>query len=222
MFRFLRRLRSSGEHSSALQIGALLAAGSSSGLTCLLAVLGSGWLAIPAGAALVFVLAALLGVFRARHRSSSSPSLEKLSSDAMEGRKLVFYERETGLYAYWYLVLRGDEECQRAQRYDSPLALLIVEQDSNENPEGALGDFTQWLEGNLRSVDLTAYLGNGRFVVLMPNTDLQGTQTALKRLSGDVQNVVMAASLSPHDGDNFEALYAAARARLIDASEAAA
>ena len=53
---------------------------------------------------------------RFRARNGEPVDLEGLAKQVEEGRKLAIYDRETGLYAYWYLVLRGEDECARAPR----------------------------------------------------------------------------------------------------------
>ncbi len=84
------------------------------------------------------------------------------------------------------------------------------------------GALTSWFRLNLRSVDIGAYVGNGRFVVLMPNTDLAGAQRIERRIHSDVPGAATALSDVPQDGDTFQAVYAAAASRLADASGAAA
>ena len=156
---------------------------------------------------------------RLRSNGESSPDLEGLSHHVEEVRKLAIYEGETGLYAFWYLALRGDDECNRARRYESPLTLAIIEGVGGANPWAMQGVLTDWLRLHLRDVDITGYLGNGRFVAVMTNTDVPGAQTILRRLQTDVGSVITALSSLPADGDNFETLYAAAQARLVEVRE---
>ena len=156
---------------------------------------------------------------RLRSNGETSPDLEELSHHVEEVRKLAIYEHETGLYAFWYLVLRGDDECNRARRYESPLTLAIIEGEGNANAWAMQGVLTDWLRLHLRDVDITGYVGNGRFVAVMTNTDVSGAQTILSRLRTDVGGVIAALSSLPDDGDNFETLYAAAQARLVEVRE---
>lgn len=160
--------------------------------------------------------------FLNRLRSNGNPpvDLELLSSQIEEGRKLAIYDRETGLYAFWYLALRGGDECNRAQRYDWPLTLAVVQIEAGENAWALQGVVTDWLRLQMRDVDITGYAGNGRFVVLMPNTDAAGAETLLSRLDRDVRDVALAFSGSPADGADFESLYAVAQARLLEAHKA--
>lgn len=105
---------------------------------CIAAALGSSLLAsglAGTGALLVGTAVAM----RFRDRSSDRRRLvDKAVQQAAEGRKLAIYERTTGLLAYWYLVMRGEEECARAARYKRPLSLLLIE-PSPESNDWAVG-----------------------------------------------------------------------------------
>ena len=157
---------------------------------------------------------------RLRSNDGNSPDLEGLSHQVEEVRKLAIYDRETGLYAFWYLELRGDDECNRARRYESPLTLAIIEGEGGANSWAMQGVLTNWLRLHLRNVDVTGYLGDCRFVVVLTNTDVSGAQRILRRLQTDVGDVIAALSSLPADGDNFETLYAAAQAKLVEVREA--
>ncbi len=162
--------------------------------------------------------------FLHRLRSNDNPpiDLELLSSQIEEGRKLAIYDRETGLYAFWYLALRGDDECNRAQRYKWPLTLAAIQIETGENAWAVQGVVTDWLRLHMRNVDITGYAGNGRFLTLMPNTDTAGAETLLNRLDRDVRDVAVALSGAPADGADFQSLHAVAEARLLKEHEASA
>jgi hypothetical protein len=42
--------------------------------------------------------------------------VQKVAEQAEAGRKFVIYERTTGLFAHWYIAMRGEEECNRVAR----------------------------------------------------------------------------------------------------------
>jgi GGDEF domain-containing protein len=157
-----------------------------------------------------------------RERTDRPVDLESLAKQVEAGRKLAIYDGETGLYAYWYLVLRGEDECAKAKRYNWPLTLAVIEPSSAANQWTMRGALTSWLQLNLRSVDIGAYVGNGRFVVLMPNTDMAGAQEIERRIHSDVPGAITALADVPPGGATFQAVYAAAAGKLADASEAAA
>ena len=153
-----------------------------------------------------------------RARNGEPVDLAVLAKQVEEGRKLAIYDRETGLYAYWYLVLRGEDECARAKRYSWPFTLVVIEQSSSANAWAMQGALTSWCRLNLRSVDIGAYVGNSRFVVLMPNTDMAGALRIERRIHAAVVGTVTALGYVPLDGDTFQAVYAAAASRLVEAA----
>jgi len=64
----------------------------------------------------------------ARQRASTRDVLiKKATREAETDRRLAMYDRETGLYAPWYLERRFAEEAQRAGRYGHPLSLISIE-----------------------------------------------------------------------------------------------
>ena len=90
-----------------------------------------------------------------RSRNDEPIDIESFSTQVEENRKLAIYERETGMYAYWYLELRGEDECNRANRYKWPLTVAFFEQASGANAwalQGALrpgsgSTFEAWMSG---------------------------------------------------------------------------
>jgi GGDEF domain-containing protein len=143
--------------------------------------------------------------------------IARLVEQAQQGRKLAIYDRDTGLFAHWYLALRGQEECARAERYDRPLTLLILEPSPSQAAEewttkAAIGG---WIQTDLRSTDIAGYLGNGRYAVLAPEADAAACETLVSRLRDRVREVEVAMSAYGADGDSFEALWRQATVRLM-------
>jgi len=147
--------------------------------------------------------------------------LEKIAQQAESGRKLAIYERETGLFAHWYITLRCDEECKRAVRYERPLALLLVEPVAQSNAWEVNDRLLDWLRRQLRATDLPGYLGNARYVVLMPETKPGQAKRAVKRLLAEVDGSEAGLSCYPEDGDSFNALLSTATNRLTADQQAA-
>ena len=88
---------------------------------------------------------------------------------------------ETGLYADWYFHLRLQEEIDRAARYDTHFAVLIVtplESHQDFEMEAASVSFGNAIRTHLRSSDMAALLRDGRLAVLLPHTS---RQSLLKR-----------------------------------------
>ena len=138
------------------------------------------------------------------------------------GRKLVIYERETGLLAHWYIALRCEEECRRAERYKRSLTLSVIEPAASSKAWETHGQIAEWLGRELRTSDIAAYLGNGCFVVALPELGMAEAQALLARLHRDIAGVETGSASFPQDGSDFEALSGVARRRLSAATEAAA
>ena len=146
-------------------------------------------------------------------RSDANP-LDEALRRVNAGRKLVIYERETGLFAYWYIALRCEEECYRAQRYRRPLSIAVVEPDQTSDSWAIAEQITGALEKRLRKADLPGYLGNARFVLVMPETDQDGALDVLRRIEEDVTEMRCGLAAFPQDGHNFDQLYEIAARRL--------
>jgi len=166
-----------------------------------------------AGASAVLALCALLS------RDGKRPPavealLEKAAEQVETGRKLVIYERETGLFAHWYVTLRGQEECDRAGRYKRPLAIVVIEPTPQSDAWAVKEYVANWLAKHMRAADVAGYLGNGRCVAVLPETDAEAASIVIGRLQADVGDTDVACSVFPHDGTTFDQLYEAAAARI--------
>lgn len=106
-------------------------------------------------------------------------------------RDLAWHDPLTGVMNRSHFFDRADEELMRAARYRRPLSVLMLDLDHfkeiNDSRGHAAGDQVliaiceRW-RNSLRSVDLLARLGGEEFVVLMPETDLEGAAVAAERL----------------------------------------
>lgn len=167
-------------------------------------------IAVPAGAAVVAAIRS-----KARSRDGQEQPHERMVEKAVQhaelGRKLAIYERETGLLAYWFVALRGDEECARSGRYGERLTLLVAEgwpQNSDDVRRAARG-FTS----ALRAVDILSYVGNGRFIAILPNTSIDMLESVERRIQEAGFDRFGAAAFGV-DGRTFDALRLGAIARL--------
>jgi GGDEF domain-containing protein len=177
------------------------------------------------GAALAAVSAVLILSGLLADTRRGSPANEalvlKMAESAEAGRRLAIYERETGLLAHWYLSLRGKEECDRAARYNRPLTLLLVEPARESNTWAVQGQLAGWLKSKVRSVDTAGYLGNGRFVLLMAETDIAAAMRVIACLQDDIAEVQTGLSAFGADGVTFDNMYAAAWQTLGKSSKQA-
>jgi hypothetical protein len=185
------------------------------------------------GAASFTFVAIALAIETRRGRSAAEPSGRQRgarrkwspfgSSDAFaakavqqieEARRLVIYEQETGLYAPWYIVLRCEEECHRSVRYKLPFSLLVLQPAPQADVWTVRGQLADWLRRKRRRSDIAGHLEDGRFVLLMPETDTKEAQKLAQRLSRDVPGILVGYSRHIEDGGNLEQLVAAAVNRI--------
>lgn len=94
-----------------------------------------------------------------------------------------------------YFVLRLEDEFRRAQRYDNPLALVLVDLDQfrgvNESfghlvGDGVLRAVAQCLVAAVRETDTVARTGGDEFACILPQTHLAGALTVAERIRRDV------------------------------------
>jgi len=92
---------------------------------------------------------------------------------------------------------RLEDEIGRAQRYQTPLALAIIDLDKfkaiNDKHGHAAGDeVLRWYSQNVLSIfrhhDMVARYGGEEFSVLLPNTDGEGALRALNKVRGRATN----------------------------------
>ena len=156
-----------------------------------------------------------------RRKETPSELLTRAVEEADHGRQLAIYDREMGLMAKWYLILRCEEECYRSVRYKRPLTLVLVEAEGEDYLNTA-AEVVHWFSTKGRRSDLRAHLGEGSFVVLLPETDVNGAAKLALRLESAMPQIRTAISSHPYEGGNFDQLLAAAQRRLDGTMEHAA
>jgi GGDEF domain-containing protein len=139
--------------------------------------------------------------------------VQKATREAESGRRLVMFDRQTGLYAYWYIVQRFKEEAKRTERYECPLSVLSVEVVKGDS-YSLQDEVTSWLAHEMRATDLTCHLGDGRFVVILTETTLDEAGAMAARIAHHFPNVlIMGVACSPDDGSSLDEVKSAAEGR---------
>jgi GGDEF domain-containing protein len=167
-----------------------------------------------------FCSAVAMGIELARVFSSEKHTddavIARLVKQAEAGRRLAIYDRDTGLFAHWYMTLRGQEECARAARYERSLSLLVVEPraESGRAHWTIRSEIGRWFQTELRATDIAGYVGNGRYVILAPEADSRAIDRLVARLREKVEHIDVGASAFPEDGVRFQQLWQRATARL--------
>jgi diguanylate cyclase (GGDEF)-like protein len=97
----------------------------------------------------------------------------------------------TGLLNHRAIVTRLDEEVQRAQRYETPLSIVLCDidrfksiNDTYGHPTGdlVLREIAQRLHDSLRSSDMVGRYGGEEFLVILPNSELEEARVVANRL----------------------------------------
>ena len=132
---------------------------------------------------LVALLAAPLALV---YRSLAIPTLVELSR----------IEPKTGLYNMRHLESVLAQELRRADRFDRPVSLLMVDVDHLRAINSTLGHVAgdralrlvaMSLRAQTRDYDVAARFGGDEFCVLLPETSLEGALVVAERIRADVE-----------------------------------
>lgn len=116
---------------------------------------------------------------------------EKLSEELKQVRVLSLTDELTELPNRRAFLRRLEDEIGRAERYESPLTIAILDLDNfkqiNDTHGHAVGDqmlrlFATDVLSIFRHHDLVSRYGGEEFAVLLPNTDERGTLRALEKV----------------------------------------
>ncbi len=108
-----------------------------------------------------------------------------------EEQRLAIVDELTGIYNYRGLVELGTREVERARRFNHPLSALFFDidgfrqfnnQHSHVTGNLVLQAIAQTTRKSLRAVDVFARYGGDEFVILLPETNLEGARFTAQRL----------------------------------------
>ncbi len=109
---------------------------------------------------------------------------------------LNYHDSLTDLYNRRYFMETGKKEIERANRYEEPLTLMMIDidhfKDVNDTYGHVAGDkvlkqLGTILEENVRKVDIVGRLGGEEFGIILPNTNLDNAKKAGERIRKDIE-----------------------------------
>lgn len=124
---------------------------------------------------------------------------ERLHEELNKVRLLSLTDEFTGLPNRRAFMRRLDDEIGRAQRYATPLSLVMIDLDGfkavNDTRGHAAGDEVLRCYANdvlsvFRHHDMVARYGGEEFSVLMPNTDGADAMSAMRKVQGRVASIL--------------------------------
>ena len=154
----------------------------------------------------------------------TSPSvIARLFAQTQAGKRLAIYDRQTGLFAHWYLQLRGEEECARAERYNHKLSLILIEPAilASSSAWEIRDQVGRWIQTQLRATDIAGYVGNGRFVVLAPEAGPKEANMLIRRIRALIPDIDVATVVFPDHAPTYDLLWRQATTRIGEHSTAA-
>ena len=103
----------------------------------------------------------------------------------------------TGVYNRSYFLQRVKDEVKRACRYDRPLSLVFIDIDKFKEindehghlaGDSLLRDLGSLFRRNIRNTDVLGRYGGDEFVWLLPETDLEMTISAARKLISELRD----------------------------------
>lgn len=128
---------------------------------------------------------------RIKNTMQNSQQLNRLKNENLRLHQLSIVDDLTGMYNRRYFAERLEEEISRAARYNYKLACLMIDIDYFKNINDQYGhligdiilrDLAEIIRSSIRVVDVAARFGGEEFVVLLPQTNLQGGLSTAEKI----------------------------------------
>lgn len=116
-------------------------------------------------------------------------------------QRLSIIDPLTQLYNRSYFIKCLEKETIRVNRYEGELSLMFVDLDDfkkfNDSYGHTVGDivlkeFANLIRANLREADIAARFGGEEFVIMLPNTDKEGSYRTAQRLQQSIKRADIA------------------------------
>ncbi|GAB6096041.1 hypothetical protein JCM14469_22940 [Desulfatiferula olefinivorans] len=145
-----------------------------------------------------------------KEREALSRNLEEALAEARRQRGIIAEQNEqlkelavkdglTGLYNHRHMAVVADAEFNRAIRYKTQLSCLMMDIDFFKEVNDSLGHpygdfvlkaFADCLKAYMRESDFLFRYGGEEFLVLLPQTDLEGARSTAEKFRSGVENKV--------------------------------
>lgn len=143
--------------------------------------------------------AALVSYFLDTHPLLESPTVIELRL-LESARSFAFRDSLTGLFNYRFYQEFLPRELWRADQYNNPLSLVVIDVDDfkiyndhhgHEEGNVALSKIAVLLEQELRKVDIAVRYGGEEFVLILPATSKTGAEIVAERVREAIENEEM-------------------------------
>jgi diguanylate cyclase (GGDEF)-like protein len=118
-----------------------------------------------------------------------------LRASSLENRRLAFTDSLTNAYNRRFLMKHLPREYERSRRHQHPLAVLVCDLDhfklvndgyGHAAGDAVLQDVARRMTDTLRSSDWVVRAGGEEFVVVLPETDLDGAAVVAEKLRAEI------------------------------------
>jgi diguanylate cyclase (GGDEF)-like protein len=139
---------------------------------------------------------------RARRAQTAARTVHMLSADNDRLRELSLTDGLTQIANRRAFQERLRDEFRRSQRYDDPIALVLLDVDRfmlfndqhfHDAGDAVLRALADVLKLAVRETDFVARSGGDEFAVLLPNTHLAGALTVAERISHGIHTIQLSA-----------------------------
>jgi diguanylate cyclase (GGDEF)-like protein len=124
--------------------------------------------------------------------------LKQLKEKNLELEQIIKIDGLTELLNHKCILEKLEEEIHRAQRYDTSFSIIMFDIDNfkliNDNYGHQKGDevliqISKFLRNSLRNIDTIGRYGGEEFLIILPETNLQGAYTIAERLREGVSKI---------------------------------
>lgn len=119
-------------------------------------------------------------------------------NEALE--RIAITDELTRIFNRRYFFELAEKEIERTKRYNHPVSVVLIDADHFKNINDSYGhlvgdqilvNLANFLEGNIRRIDILARYGGEEFIVLMPETECEDAAISAERIRKLVESTPM-------------------------------